>query len=1588
MAEDIGNLAIKLSIDSAKFEQSMASIDRNLKAMGQEMRGLQNHGNAWGQSTAGLTSKQDALSRMLSGQQTKVERLRAAYDASKAATGENSVETERLAIQLNRATAEYNRTEAELAQVAAALQRQRDELRLSESSWTQLGERMRAVGAVMSNVGKEMTKIGKNMSMKVTAPIMLVGTLATKAAVEFESSFAGIRKTVTATEEEFAELEKGIRDMAKSGPTAATELAAIGESAGQLGIETKNILAFTSTVSDIAVATNMTAEQAATDFARFANITKMPQTEFDKLGSSIVALGNNFATTESEIMGMAMRLAGAGAQVGMSEADILGLSTALTSVGIEAEMGGSAISKAMVRMQLASTSGFTGLQEVLGKTGMTVRELQMMASHSGKAFGHLAEDMGMTKKELNSLLTAGVDLENFGKIAGMTGEEFKTAFEKDAVGALGAFINGLGTAEEAGDSAINMLQEMGISEVRLRDALLRAGNASELFAGAVDLSNESWEENNALTNEAAQRYATTASQLETFKNKMVDLGITLGGIIIPVLLKIVEAIEPWIEKFAELSKSSQKTILVIAGIAAAIGPVLVVVGALVSSVGAIMTAFGTASMAIAVVTTGVASAVPGVGALAAVFTALTGPIGIAIAAIAGIGIGVGLLVNHLSKDAIPEVDRFGTGVSEATQKALGSFFELSDGASQSLMDMSIRNTVVTGEMASSMIDQFNAMNTQILEGLNTNHAERMAATSSFFLNSSVLTDEEEAKILQKQENNHTLDVLLLESKNARIAEIMNAAKNAKRDLTEAEAAEINNIKDSMNKFAVKALSASEVEQKIIMEKMKQSAGDLSAQQAAEVVKNSAKQRNESVKEAEGQFDETVAEIIRMRDETGVITAEQATKMIAEATRAKDETVKHAENMHQDVVKEAQSQASGHIEQVNWETGEILSKWEVFKNKTKTVFSDIAKGIQDGWNKAWTWTKEKVQSIMTSATEKFEEMKKAVGDKMTEVKTKISEKWDEAMKFFKNIDLKQIGKDIIQGLVDGITDKMKVVADAIKGITDKIKGAFKKEMETASPSKVMIRSGKDVGDGIAIGITSTEGTNQKAIEGVAKVLSTAAKKNAEEITKIATEAEKKRTEVQADFAKKRAELGRKSNQSSQTALKTSKNKKGEIVTTGTQRVHNIRADASSKLTKLNEDEQKKLASINEKAWKDMQKKEAEISKARLESVKTYVADKKSLDELSLVAESEVWRKSLALFQVGTKERVEIQKAYQASLKAINDEVIKVNDEYASKMMVINDRLRKEEEDLTNMYTKSVDDRAKALESFANTFDLFEIKLEKSGADLLTNLSSQVNAFKLWQLEIEKLSNKAIDDGLIAELREMGPKALPELLALNSLTGEQLTQYSALYQEKSKLARTQAEAELIGMKTDTKKRIDELRVTANTELEALRGEWTTKIQSITKATDDELKSLKQIGVNAGQGLLDGLASMEGSLVAKARSIAQAVSAAMASALQVKSPSRVTMKIGQFVGEGLEVGMENSIASIKNAARAMASAAVPNVAAFANPQHGGSMHPAIASSGINGGDTYTGPIYVNIDGKDFDNMRDITDFFSHLKQVTRKN
>lgn len=585
--------SIKIDADAQGFIQeiekstkSITSLNKELKLNQQQLKGSENN-------TDLLTTRVQELKERYEQQTKIVENTNKAYQKSVELFGENSEETEKWKNKLVEAKEKQENYKN-------ALNETNKKLMLQSEACIKVGEKIEKLGNKLTTAGEKIEKVGNKLSV-VSAGIVAVAGGSLKASIDFESAFAGVEKTVDATTEQLEELKQGILDMSTKLPSSAVEISAVAEAAGQLGIQTDNVLSFTKTMIDMGNSTNLSSDEAATSLARFANITQMSQKDFDKLGSSIVDLGNNFATTESEIVEMALRLAGAGHQVGMSEGQILGLATALSSVGIEAEMGGSALSKAMVKMQNAVEMGGKKLDSVLKKTGMSLRELELMSANDSMGFKALADEIGMTSTELKQFITAGTNLQDFASISGMTAEQFKKAWKEDATSALTAFIKGLGTAEEKGESAIVLLTEMGLSEVRLRDSLLRAANAGNLFNSAIETGTKAWKDNTALTNEATKRYATTESQMKMLKNEAVKLGIEFGNELAPSLRTLLKDIKPVlltvsnaVKKFSELDSTTKQNVIRFTAMVAVAGPLVKTIGNITTGTGNLIKSYGNA----------------------------------------------------------------------------------------------------------------------------------------------------------------------------------------------------------------------------------------------------------------------------------------------------------------------------------------------------------------------------------------------------------------------------------------------------------------------------------------------------------------------------------------------------------------------------------------------------------------------------------------------------------------------------------------------------------------------------------------------------------------------------------------------------------------------------------------------------------------------------------------------------------------------------------------------------------------------------------------------------------------------------------
>ena len=462
-----------------------------------------------------------------------------------------------------------------------------------------------------------------------------------QASMDFESAITGVAKTTDLTDEELAAMSDSIKALSTEIPATTEEIAAVTEAAGQLGIQKDALLDFTEIMTMLGTATNMTADEAATSLARFANITGMATDNYGRLGSVIVDLGNNFATTESEIVAMGTRLASAGKLAGLTEPEIMALAAAMSSVGIEAEAGGTAMTQTLNAIEKAVAKG-------------------------------------------------GDDLAEFARIAGMSSEEFSSAWKNDAMSALTSFIGGLGKLDEQGESTVLVLEGLGLTGIRQSNMLKALGLAADQMTGAVNTANTAWQQNTALTNEANKRYTTAQSRLTMMQNAYNNLKVAIGDAYTPALSEAYGVGTKVLNEITKFVQANPGVVAAITGLSTALGAAAVAAAAfaLKAKIAAAAAAFLTT------VTPGV-NVIMGVAAAVGVVTA-----------------GIIALASSAANDAVPSVKELteaARGMREAMDEAKATY------------DDTVTSTMAAAGVADTYIGKLEEMEAA---GLNTDEQHR------------------------------------------------------------------------------------------------------------------------------------------------------------------------------------------------------------------------------------------------------------------------------------------------------------------------------------------------------------------------------------------------------------------------------------------------------------------------------------------------------------------------------------------------------------------------------------------------------------------------------------------------------------------------------------------------------------------------------------------------------------------------------------------------------------------------------------------------------------------------------------------------
>lgn len=375
--------------------------------------------------------------------------------------------------------------------------------------------------------------------------------------INFENSMASVKRTVGGSDSFITQLGSDFKQLSTQIPISTGELAQIASTAGQLGIAQDKVESFTTVMAKLATTTDLTADEAATMLAQFSNITGI--SDYERLGSTIAQLGDSTATTASKVVEMSQGMAASASIAGMRPTDIMAISAAVGSLGIEAQAGSTAMSQLINSMYRATETG--------------------------------------------------EKLKEFASVAGMSADQFKQSWGEDAIGTFNAFIQGLNDVERNGKSAIVVLDELGINNVRQTKAILGLASAGDLLTETINQANQAWQQNSALSDKAAIMYDTTQSKLTMLGNAFSNIKISIGDAFTPAISGAAEGLTGMMVPVAEFIESNPA---LVQGVGAAIA----VMGGLTAAVAAYTAAAKAAAIASAALAGG-AKLFLGIGAAAA-----------------------------------------------------------------------------------------------------------------------------------------------------------------------------------------------------------------------------------------------------------------------------------------------------------------------------------------------------------------------------------------------------------------------------------------------------------------------------------------------------------------------------------------------------------------------------------------------------------------------------------------------------------------------------------------------------------------------------------------------------------------------------------------------------------------------------------------------------------------------------------------------------------------------------------------------------------------------------------------------------------
>lgn len=462
------------------------------------------------------------------------------------------------------ARVEANNLQKEFDQAAEAAEKVNAALKVTENRTQIAANNARQQAAAANKANKSlisnsaMTSLGMSMYATVYPAAMMGGSYAIQAAEEVDSAYRDMRKTVQGTESDFERLKQAALEFGDTHVTSADMVLEFEAMGGQLGIAVQDLEAFSTTVANLDIATNIDAEDVAIELGKMASILQISSDEYDNFADALVRLGNSEPALESDIMNITARFGAMAHIVGMTPDQILAVATAATATGQKAEAAGGALQRILGGIE-TKVSGVSEAMKELDWEGDDLEEFQ----------------------------AASENLEGLASVAGMTADEFARAWEHDAAGAFQSFIEGLKKhAEEGGSVQALLYDKLGYHNIRDLQLLQGLTNTTQVMTESLSMASnayagisDQWGTAGDAANEAAKKSEGFSGQLQILKNNGQHMADMLGESLLPLMKDLTGAASDGTKFFENMGDGAKQLTMGLVGLAVAAGPALTFIAA-------------------------------------------------------------------------------------------------------------------------------------------------------------------------------------------------------------------------------------------------------------------------------------------------------------------------------------------------------------------------------------------------------------------------------------------------------------------------------------------------------------------------------------------------------------------------------------------------------------------------------------------------------------------------------------------------------------------------------------------------------------------------------------------------------------------------------------------------------------------------------------------------------------------------------------------------------------------------------------------------------------------------------------------------